>query len=151
MDWLFNKSFPIFTKGSHHRNNSLVLIIQNMFHQDPSSRDISLNSKCVVVFKISRDKALIVHLAEHVYTDTYSIHQTFPDVCKDPHSCLFLDLSQSINDLLRCRTKIFPGKPQKHLNLFEVVIRFKSQLHFLHVLKDEKTQGRRALLASADD
>jgi len=29
--------------------------------------------------------------------------------------------------------------------------RIKSQLHFLHVLKDAKRQARRALLASADD
>lgn len=29
--------------------------------------------------------------------------------------------------------------------------RLKSQLHFLHVLKDAKPQARRALLASADD
>jgi hypothetical protein len=37
----------LFTKGSHHRNISLVLITQNLFHQSPSSRDISLNSKYI--------------------------------------------------------------------------------------------------------
>jgi len=31
------------------------------------------------------------------------------------------------------------------------MIRFKSQLHFLHVLRDAKPQARRTLLASADD
>ena len=31
------------------------------------------------------------------------------------------------------------------------MIRFKSQLHFLHVLKDAKPNARRALLASASD
>ena len=31
------------------------------------------------------------------------------------------------------------------------MIRLKSQLHFLHVLRDAKPQARRALLASADD
>ena len=31
------------------------------------------------------------------------------------------------------------------------MIRLKSQLHFLHVLRDAKPQVRRALLASADD
>ena len=31
------------------------------------------------------------------------------------------------------------------------MIRLKSQLHFLHVLKDAKPQARRALLASASD
>jgi len=32
------------------------------------------------------------------------------DVCKDPHSYLFLDFTQSINSLLKFRTKIFPGE-----------------------------------------
>ena len=49
------KVSQLFTKGSHHRNISLVLITQNLFHQGPSSRDISLNSKYIVVFKNPRD------------------------------------------------------------------------------------------------
>jgi hypothetical protein len=39
----------LFTKVSHH-GNSLFLIIQNLFQQGQSSRDISLNSKHIVVF-----------------------------------------------------------------------------------------------------
>jgi len=38
------KESELFTKGSHHRNISLVLITQNVFHQGPSSSDIYLNS-----------------------------------------------------------------------------------------------------------
>lgn len=105
------KVSELFTKGSHHRNISLVLITQNLFHQSQSSRDISLNSKYIVVFKNPRDKAQIVHLARQVYPENISsFHKTYLEVCKDPHSYLFLDLTQSINDLLRFRTKIFPGE-----------------------------------------
>ena len=101
----------LFTKGSHHRNISLVLITQNLFHQGPSSRDISLNSKYIVVFKNPRDKTQIVHLARQVYPENISsFHKTYLEACKDPHTYLFLDLTQSINDLLRFRTKIFPGE-----------------------------------------
>jgi len=35
--------------------------------------------------------------------------------------------------------------------MYRVMIRLKSQLHFLHVLKDAKAQTRRAFLASASD
>jgi len=45
------KVSELFTKGSHHRNISLVLITQNLFHQGLSSSDIYLNSKHIVVFK----------------------------------------------------------------------------------------------------
>jgi len=43
------KVSELFTKGSHHRNTGLVLITKHLFHQGPSSRDISLNSKYTVV------------------------------------------------------------------------------------------------------
>ena len=35
--------------------------------------------------------------------------------------------------------------------MYKLMIRLRSQLHFLHVLRDAKPQARRALLASADD
>ena len=35
------KVSELFTKGSHHRNISLLLITQNLFHQSSSSRDFS--------------------------------------------------------------------------------------------------------------
>jgi ABC-type lipoprotein export system ATPase subunit len=66
------KVSELFTKGSHHRNNSLVLITQNLFQQVPSLRDISLNSKFLVVFKNPRDKTQIVHLAQQVYPENIS-------------------------------------------------------------------------------
>ena len=43
-----------FTKRSHNRNNSLLLITQNLFHQVPAARDISLKSKYIIVFKNPR-------------------------------------------------------------------------------------------------
>jgi len=61
------------------------------------------------VFKNPRDKTQIVNLARQVYPENISSFQkTYQDVCKDPHSYLFLDFSQSIDSLLRFRTKIFP-------------------------------------------
>ena len=66
------KVSELFTKGSHHHNINLLLITQNVFHQIPSSRDISVNSKYKVVFKNPRDKTKIVHLAQKVYPENIS-------------------------------------------------------------------------------
>jgi hypothetical protein len=129
-----SKVSELFTKRSHHRNISLVLITQNLFYQGPSSRDISLNSKYIVVFKNPRDKTQIVHLALQVYPENiFSYHKTYLEACKDPHTYLFLDLTQSINDLLRFRTKIFPGEftevfaPVKSNQPVEVTTSFSSR------------------------
>jgi hypothetical protein len=146
------KVSQLFTNGSNHRNISLVLIIQKLFHQGPSSRDISLYSKYIVVFKNPRDKTQIVHLARQHYPENISsFHKTYLDVCKDPNFYQFLYVTQSINSLLRFRTKIFPGKNTELLRLLKVMNRLRSQLHFLQVLKDAKPQARRALLTSAND
>jgi len=101
----------LLTKCSHHRNFSLVLITQNLFHQVPLSRDISLNSKYIVEFKNPRDRIQVVHLARQIYPENISsFHKTYLEACKEPQTYLFLNLTQSITDLLRFRTKIFPGE-----------------------------------------
>ena len=34
----------LFTKGSHHRNTSVLLLTQNIFHPNKHSKTVSLNS-----------------------------------------------------------------------------------------------------------
>ena len=63
------------------------------------------------MFKNPRDKTQIVHLARQVYPENISsFHKTYLEACKNQHSYLLLDLTQSINDFLRFITKIFRGK-----------------------------------------
>ena len=42
----------LFTRGSHHRNPSVIYIVQNLFHQGKGSRSISLNSLYLVYSRI---------------------------------------------------------------------------------------------------
>jgi len=46
----------LFIKGSHHRNISVILITQNLFHQGRFCRDISLNAKYSVALKTSETR-----------------------------------------------------------------------------------------------
>ena len=46
----------LFIKGSHHRNLSVIYIVQNIFHQGTETRNISLNTHYIVLFKSPRDK-----------------------------------------------------------------------------------------------
>jgi len=56
----------LFTKGSHHRNISVVLLTQNIFYQDTHCRDFSLNEKYLVLRKNVRDKNQFTFLARQV-------------------------------------------------------------------------------------
>ena len=54
LDVLLNEAYSgevcqLFTKGTHHRNISVILITQNLFHQANYCRDISLNAKYIVL------------------------------------------------------------------------------------------------------
>lgn len=98
----------LFTKGSHHRNISVVLITQNIFHQSKYCRDISLNAKYIIIFKNPRDKAQFNHLARQIYPENVkAIQKIYKEITTIGHSYLLIDLSQGINDLLRFRTNIF--------------------------------------------
>jgi hypothetical protein len=95
----------LFTKGSHHCNIASVLITQNLFCHGSSSQGILLNSKYMTMFKNSQT----VHLGRQIYPENVcGFHEASLSACKENRTYLFLDLSQSVKDLLRFRTKIFP-------------------------------------------
>ena len=56
----------LFTKRSHHRNLSVIYIVQNIFHQGTEARNISLNTHYIVLFKSPRDKQQILTLARQI-------------------------------------------------------------------------------------
>lgn len=104
-----NTIVDLFTKGSHHKNISVIFITQNIFHQGHGQRDISLNTNYIVIFKNPRDRAQIRHLARQVYPENPRfLTEAYHDATSQPHGYLLLDLKQSTPDNCRCRTTIFP-------------------------------------------
>lgn len=99
----------LFTKGSHHKNISVMFLTQNIFHQGSGQRDISLNANYIVVFKNPRDRAQIQHLARQVFPENPKfLVEAYHDASARPHGYLLLDLKQSTPDDYRFRTGIFP-------------------------------------------
>ena len=45
----------VFTKWSHHRNLTVIYLMQNVYNKDTIQRKISLNSHYSVVFRNGRD------------------------------------------------------------------------------------------------
>ena len=45
----------LFSRESHHRNLTVILLLQNLFHQGKCGRDVSLNSHYFILFKNIRD------------------------------------------------------------------------------------------------
>lgn len=100
----------LFTKGSHHRNISIIFVVQNLFHQGKEMRSINLNSHYLVLFKNPRDKSQITHLSRQMFPGkNKSFQEIFQDATKPLFGYLFLDFHPMTDERLRMRTGIFPG------------------------------------------
>ena len=61
-----NQIRNLFTKGSHHRNLSVIYLLQNVFHQGKINQTVSWNCKYLVLFNNPRDKMQIMTLAKQM-------------------------------------------------------------------------------------
>lgn len=104
----------LFTKGSHHRNISVIYIVQNLFDKNKEHRTISLNTHYVVIFKNPRDGSQIINLAKQMYPGyvTY-VKAAFKLATREPHGYLVADFKQSTPEGLRLRGRIFPWENQE--------------------------------------
>ena len=106
----------LFTKGSHHRNLSVVYLVQNLFGKNKEHRTISLNCHYIVVFKNPRDASQITHLAKQMYPRNVKyVQEAFIDATSQPHGYLLIDLKQDTPDHLRLRTNVLEKYPVVYL------------------------------------
>ena len=100
----------LFTRGSHHRNITVVFILQNLFLQSKHMRTISLNSHYMVLYKNPRDKLQIRNLSIQMFPNQpkYLI-DAFEDATKSPYTYLVIDLHPTTEEDYRVRTNIFPS------------------------------------------
>ena len=106
-----NRIVNLFTKGSHHRNLSVIYIVQNLLHQGKGNRSISLNSHYLVLFKNPRDKLQLLTLAKQMYpSETAWFIKESKRRCED-HMDIFLYISsQRFQIDVDCEQMFYPGK-----------------------------------------
>lgn len=101
----------LFSQGSHHRNLSIIYIVQNLFDKGRSHRTVSLNAQYIVLFKNPRDKSQLQVLARQMFpTRTRFLTAAFEDATTEPYGYLFLDLRPETDEDIRVRSKIFPNE-----------------------------------------
>ena len=106
-----NQILRYFTEGSHHRNLTIIYIVQNVFDKGKDHRGVSLNSQYITLFRNPRDKQQIDTLARQMYpTSRKFLVDAFHDATKDPYGYLLLDLRAETPEDFRVRTKIFTNE-----------------------------------------
>ena len=111
----------ICTQGSHNKNVSIFILVQNVFHRGNYMRCISLNCRYIIVMRNNRDKSQIVTLGKQLYPyNTRFLRDAYEDSIKlSKYGYLFLDLNHE-EDSMRVRTQIFPD-----------------ELHYVYVIKNK--------------
>jgi hypothetical protein len=98
----------IFTRASHHRNMSVIFIVQNIFHQGKTMRDISINAKYTVLFKNPRETSQIQYLNRQIFPNNKNfLVDAYRQATQRPHGYLILDFDQSTPNDRRVITGIF--------------------------------------------
>ena len=100
-----------FKRKCHHRNLSIIFIVQNLFFQGKKSVDISRNAHYVIVFKNPSDKRQINTFAQKSFPGHIPfITQLYSDVCSKAHGYLLFDFTQTADEAVRIRTGITKGE-----------------------------------------
>jgi hypothetical protein len=101
----------LFSKKSHHRNCSVIFIVQNVFVQGKEMRNITQNCHYMVLFKNPRDASIINHLGKQMYPgQSQFLKEAYHDATSQPYGYLLIDLKQSTPDALRLRTELFSSQ-----------------------------------------
>lgn len=98
----------LFTEGAHHRNLSVICIMQNLFNKGKENRTMSLNSQYIVIFKNPRDRQQIATLARQMYPgNSKKLLDAYENAVSFPYGSLILDLKQTTPESMRFQTNIF--------------------------------------------
>jgi hypothetical protein len=101
----------LFTKGSHHRNLSVIMLLQNMFHRGKFIRTMSLNTHYMVLFKNPRDAGQIRVLAGQLFPGTTQfLVEAYRQATSRPHGYLLLDFKQDTGDNFRVLSDVLPDE-----------------------------------------
>ncbi len=101
----------LFTEGSHHRNLSIIYIVQNLFDKGRSHRTVSLNAQYFVLFKNPRDKSQIDTIARQMYPGKVKfLRDAFQDATKEPFTYLLIDMHPETPEGERVLTRIFSNE-----------------------------------------
>ena len=85
-----------FTEGSHHKNISVVFLMQNIYHKGPHSRTMSINTQYIILFRNSRNFQQVETLARQVFgKDSNQFMKHYREQTSKPFGFAILDLHPS--------------------------------------------------------
>ena len=101
----------IFTKYSHHRNMTVIFIVQKLYSDSKNARIISGNAQIIVLFKNPRDSRAITVLGSQMFPGRKGfLTSAFADATKEPYSYLVVNAHQATKEDLRVVGNLFDAE-----------------------------------------
>lgn len=107
----------LFTKVAHHRNMSVILLIQNIFNKERAMRDISINTEYFVLMRGRRMTKQVQTFANQIFSDSKAVCDIYIDATRDKWSYLLLDSHSEGEDQFGVRTRVFIEDLPEHLQI----------------------------------
>ena len=105
-----DKIAEIFTKDSHHKNYTVVYIVQSLFNKNPYHRVISLNSQYMILLSNPRDKSQILHLAKQVNPENpHFVVDAYRQATSRRYGYLVINFRIDCPEELRLRDNVLGG------------------------------------------
>jgi len=101
----------LFTAGTHHDNQSVIVLTQNYFQKGEICNTLRKNAHYVVMFKDPGDITAVRTMSHRMFPENpkYLI-EAFKQATAQPHGYLLIDRTQETDDECRLRTNIVPTK-----------------------------------------
>ena len=97
----------LFTKGSHHRLLSVIILSQSLFPKEIYARDIAINTTYNILFDTPRDRSTINYLSRQAFPGNNTLIQVYKNyVQAKPYRYLVLDFNVFTPDRFRIWTGI---------------------------------------------
>ena len=105
----------LFTKDSHHRNITVIYMIQDLFPNGTHAKTISRNVHYIVVFKNPRDQTGIRTLMIQMFPTYWrEALETYNKATSRPFSYLMIDLHPASDDTYRLYSNILSDEGYTH-------------------------------------
>ena len=102
-----SKICDLFTKGSHHRNLSVLCLVQNLYYHGRENRTMSLNSSYLILFKNARDEQQVMTLSRQICPgNSQRMMQIYKSATEKPYGYLVIDLKPGTSDSCRFQANV---------------------------------------------
>jgi hypothetical protein len=97
----------LFTRGSHHRNVSIILITQNYFWSGSTATDVRRNTTYLCMFRCKQDSLQMARFGQRImpYKSKYFM-QAYSEATSRPHGYLFVDMHSECPEEFMLRANI---------------------------------------------